>query len=122
IEEFEAAVEQILTGGDKVKTGLIRTGTSIGGVYNDQFDSFDPSRHYKRFHFHSGPRIRCTAAEIVAEKISATLVRPVLKYLKDFTSGTENDALTPGGTAEIRGSHLKVDPEDPDQGIWFLGA
>lgn len=122
IEEFEAAVEQILLGGDKVKTGLFRTGTSIGGVYNDEFDRFDPARHYKRFHFYAGPRIRGRAAEVEVEKTEATLTRPVLKRLKDFTSGTENEALTPGGTAELRGSHLKVDPADASQGIWFLGA
>lgn len=122
IEEYEAAVEQILASGGSVNTSLFRTKDSIAGVFTDQFDTFDPSRHYIRRNIIPGQRIGGSTVEMPVEKVSANRVRPVLEYFRDFTSGTQSETLTPGGTAEIRGSHLKIDPEDPDQGVYFLGS
>jgi hypothetical protein len=122
IEEYEAAIEQILARGGSVNTSLFRTKDSIAGVFTDKFDTFDPSRHYIRRNLIPGHRIGGSTVEMPVEKVSANQIRPVLEYFRDFTSGTKSETLTPGGTAEIRGSHLKIDPEDPDQGIYFLGS
>ncbi len=46
----------------------------------------------------------------------------MLELFKDFASDTQNETVTPGGAAELRGSHLKVDTSDANQGVFFIAG
>lgn len=121
-EEEQAVVKKFLADGDRVQTDLYSTSSSIAGPFNGAGDSFDASRNHVRFNMTPNRELVALAREVDVKKIAASVVRPVLESFFDFVSGTRNQALTPGRSAEIRGSHLKVDPEDPVQGIWFIAS
>ncbi|WP_441001339.1 DNA-binding domain-containing protein [Fodinibius sp. SL11] len=122
VEEYQAVIAKFLKNGDRLNTPLFRTSASISGVFEDQTDSFDRSRHYVRLNVNPGPRIGEIAEDLPVEKVAATRVEPVLELFKDFASDTQNDTVTPGGAAELRGSYLKVDPSDANQGIFFIAS
>ena len=46
----------------------------------------------------------------------------MLEQVRDFTSGAVGGALTGGGTARLRGSQLKVDMADPQQGLFLVAT
>jgi hypothetical protein len=122
IEEYESAIADVLSDGDSVNTPLMRISASIPGVFEDQFDSFDSSRHYVRLNVNPGPRISEIAGDIEVEKKDTIQPGPILKRFKDVNSDTTNETLSPGGVGEIRGSLLKLDPEEDDQGVFFIAS
>jgi hypothetical protein len=122
MEGYQAVVNTFLDDGDRVQTPIFRTSTSIKGVFVDQTDTFDRSRHYIRLNITPGERIGSIAEGLTVEKVAATQTRPVLELYKDFSTDTLNETITPGSSGELRGSHLKVDPEDTEQGIFFIAA
>ena len=122
VEEYQAVIAKFLANGDSINTPLFRTTASISGVFANQADNFDRSRHYVRLNVNPGSRLGEIAEDLPVEKVQAIKVRPVLDLFKDFNSGTQDETLTPGGAAEIRGSHLKVDTAEADQGVFFIAA
>lgn len=122
LEEFEAAVERALKSGDSIITPLFRISASIKGVFLSETESFDRNKHYIRLNVLPGNRINEIAIGIEVEKIPATSPMPVLQNFKDIASDHFNETLTPGGVGEITGSLLKIDPEDEDQGIYFIAS
>lgn len=121
VEEYQAVIAKFLENGDRINTPLFKTSASISGVFTDKTDSFDRSRHYVRLNVNPGSRIGEIAEKLPVEKVSATRVEPVLEFFKDFASDTQ-DTITPGGAAELQGSHLKVDSSDDDQGVFFIAS
>lgn len=122
IEEYQAVIAKFLKNGDRINTPFFRTSDSISGVFENQTDSFDRSRYYVRLNVNPGSRIGEIAEDLSVEKVVATRVDPVLELFKDFAGDTQNDTVTPGGAAELLGSHLKVDPSDANQGVFFIAS
>ncbi|MGS2739625.1 DNA-binding domain-containing protein [Sinomicrobium sp. M5D2P17] len=122
IEEYEAAIAQILANGDNVSTPIFRISASVPGVFTSIDDRFDRSRHHVRLNIHPGPRIGQIAEELPVEKVPATERQPILQRFKDVASDTINETLTPGAVGELFGSLLKIDPEDAEQGIFLIAA
>lgn len=122
IDKYHEVLLEFLAQGDRVATPIFETNVSMSGVFEDDEDRFDPSRHYLRHNFNPGPAVGATVAGLSAEKVRATSARPLLDHFTDIASNTEDDTLTPGKPAEIRGSRLKVDTGDPEQGIFFVGT
>lgn len=120
VEEYQAVIAKFLANGDRINTPLFRTSASISGVFDNKTDNFDRSRHYVRLNVNPGPRIGEIAEELPVEKVAATRTAPVLELFKDFASDTQDDTITPAGAAELQGSHLKVDPSDANQGVFFV--
>jgi len=61
-----------------------------------------------------------TGLPVVKTKFNSLFPSP--ESLTDASSETENTKLTPGGVAVLRGSLLKFDPNDVQQGIFFVAA
>ncbi|MCW9708974.1 DUF4469 domain-containing protein [Fodinibius salsisoli] len=41
-------------------------------------------------------------------------------WFRDIETDTRNDQLTPGGMAIVSGRHLKIEPDDSQQGVFFI--
>ena len=121
LEDYRATYVKFLRNGDNVKTPLAEIRTSILGTFVDKYDRFDRSRHEIKHRTTSGEALEGLADELTVEKVSAIPLEPRLEQLIDFRSGAESGTLTPGGSARLRGEHLKIDTEDAEQGIWLLG-
>lgn len=122
IEEFEYAVVEEVKSGNTVSTDLFRIHPSISGVFNNENDSFDPSRHSIRLNISPGPRLAEIISKIELEKVTIVSAQPEILLFVDLKTKEENQSFTAGQIAAIRGSLLKFDEEDPQQGVFFIAS
>ncbi len=122
LEEFEAAVERALNNGDSINTPLFRISASVKGVFYNESESFDRSKHYVRLNVNPGSRIGEIAQSMQVSKIAASAPMPTPQNFRDVASDTSNETLTPGGVGEITGSLLKVDEDGAEQGVFFVAT
>ncbi len=119
--EREVICEQA-TLGNNITTPLFNLSMSIKGVFNGLEDSFDPSRHSIKLNLTPGVELRKTISSIKTQKVRAGKVSPIIDRITDVALNSNNDQLSAGGLATIRGSYLKYEPSDPLQGIFFISA
>ena len=121
LEGFFNAVEYLLLDGKHVRTPLAVFRPAVGGIFVDEQDGFDPDRHTIRAAVSAGARLRqAFRLRAKANKIHSAAPLPVPKRFCDVESGEDNGALTPGGQGRVLGLHLRFDPDDPEQGVFFL--
>ncbi|GAA5521150.1 hypothetical protein Asal01_01085 [Fodinibius salicampi] len=119
-EEITRGIIGMLEEGHAINTPLFNISSSITGVFEEEEDRFDPNRHQVQINLNSGVRLKDLSNTITPERVEGSSPVPTLKYLQDNISGTQNELLTPGGGARIRGARLKYDHEDSQQGIFFI--
>ncbi|MDR8394602.1 DUF4469 domain-containing protein [Aliifodinibius sp. S!AR15-10] len=122
LEEFEAAIAQILLRGGSINTPLFRISGAISGVFTGPTDSFDPGRHEVKLNVNPGMRVKRLAERISVEKVSPASPKPKLLRYYDNGSDTTNETLSPSHTGRLVGELLKFDPEDPDQGLFLVAS
>jgi len=120
IEEFEYAVVEAVKNGNSVNTKLFKIYPSVSGVFIDQHDGFDPARHAIRLNLNAGARLSKAIADIDLRKVEITSPQPFIQQFIDLKTKTTNESFTPGQVAALRGSLLKFNEEDNDQGIFFI--
>lgn len=121
-EEITQAITSILQDGHSVVTPLVNISSSVTGVFDTEEDQFDSDRHQVQLNLNSGLRLKNLPASIQPNRIEGSEPAPDIKYLHDNVSGTRSELLTPGGGARIKGSLLKFDEEDDQQGIFFVNT
>lgn len=121
-EEEASAIEAALKRGQSVNTPLVNISLSISGVFESDEDRFDPTRHRVKVNVAPGTRLKAIASEIEVEYVSPQKTLPELRKFIDFVSDTTNTTLTPGGGGRLQGSSLKVDKDDPKQGVFFVAT
>lgn len=122
IEEFEYAVVEEVKDGHIVSTDLFRISPSISGVFKDENDSFDPSRHTIKLNISAGPRLQEIISKIELKKVALSTAEPVIEKFVDLKTKAENQSFTPGQVVSIKGSLLKFDEEDTQQGVFFIAS
>ncbi|WP_321281010.1 DNA-binding domain-containing protein [Marinifilum fragile] len=122
IEEFEYAVVEEVKNGNIVSTDLFRISPSISGVFEDENDSFDPSRHSINLNISPGPRLQEIISKIELKKVALSSAEPVIEKFVDLKTKVENESFTPGQIASIKGSLLKFNEEDNNQGVFFIAV
>ena len=118
--EFQHLLVELLEEGCAVTTPFMKVSPSIVGVFRNADDTFDPSRHAVRINASLGSSIVLDQRRIKLQKAKAGTVQPEITSVKDYHSMQENNVIKRNGTVEIKGSDLKIYPEDPEQGI-FIG-
>jgi hypothetical protein len=119
-EEICLAVVNALKEGYAINTELFRILPTITGVFINNEDSFDPSRHSINFRITPGERIRMVESLVTVEKVPASQKLPVLSRYDDTTTGIQDDVITPGKPARIIGGNLKFTESEAGQGIFFV--
>jgi len=116
---FEVITDEVADGNNVVlPLAVIRPG--IKGVFTSASDSFDSSRHVKRATIAAGTLLNEKMQAAQVEKTTGEAPSPELIEFKDVNSGTTNSLLSPGGIGIITGEELKFNPENSDEGIWFV--
>lgn len=118
--EFKHLVNELLQDGCAISTPFLKINPSIVGVFTNQDDVFDSSRHSVKLNAHLGNEISINTKKISMHKVKADTSEPDIVSVRDFQSLRENEAITRGATVEIKGSELKINTEDNEQGI-FIG-
>ena len=121
-EKLAQSVEYFIGLGFVVSTPLFRTRTTISGTFRDKFDSYDPARHQINVKTISGVRLSKLQRDLSTVKTKLNRLFPSPEILTDSTTETDNSKITSGGGAVLRGSLLKFDPADVQQGIFFVAA
>jgi hypothetical protein len=120
LDLMEETLKNLLRRGDCVTTRFFKARVSIRGGFTAADDDFDSASHTLT--------VRMSAArpfkdEIVRtsriEKVEATGYLPEINSLSDYGSLTENNLVTPGRTAQIKGSHLDYG-EGVAEGLYFV--
>jgi hypothetical protein len=123
LEDYYTAIEGLVLEGRNVITPVTNFGTSIKGNFSGQSDRFDPSRHQITATVNPGVRLRKAVEERArVVKQEAVKPRPNLLEYTDLNTVARNSTLTPGGMAQVVGHRLKFDPNDANQGIYFIAA
>jgi hypothetical protein len=118
---IKTAVASLMIEGVNVNTDLFNCSVSIRGNFDDAMDHFDKKRHKVHPVVNAGTWLKDTLsfhAKVV--KKEARIPGPNLTEYQGCNSGRSNRCLTPGGMGRLLGSHLKVDPDDPEQGLFFI--
>jgi hypothetical protein len=115
-EEYGYIVEE----GNGFNTGLLNANPNILGKFNSVTDSFDHSRHKTRYSVNFSRTIQEKVAKIRMNKVQAPDTGPIISAIRDSVSGSGDGMLTPGGVLDIYGSRLKLFPDLPDNGVYFV--
>ncbi len=123
LEDFFGIVGEMLQDGAHVNTPLVNFRTSIKSTFSGPLDGFDPSRHEVVTRVVPGKRLRkvLSAGARVLKLDPAALALLPLQYL-DANTGAADSTLTPAGMGQLGGRHLKFDPSDPAQGVFFVAS
>ena len=111
----------IIAHGGNINTPLFTTNFSITGVFTNQADSFDKSRHAIKLNVNAGTALKEAAAQAKAQKTEASPTDPYITSVTDKVTG-DSSSVKAGTIMEITGSRLKFDATDAEQGVFVLTA
>lgn len=106
--------------GSTINTPLFRLQVTISGVFRDEDDKFDPARHQINIRMTPGKRLQKLESKIKVKKTERTKIYPVPEMFFNAVDSSGNKNATPGNIASISGLRLKFDPNDPEQGVFFI--
>lgn len=119
-EEVTRTIIKFVKQGNAVVTPLIKIRPSLGGVFDDISDRYDPDRHKVRINVSAGQRLKKIGGQVEVQRVAARERRPVPVHFYDIESGERDRVISPGGGARIIGNMLKVDDSDEEQGIFYI--
>lgn len=119
---FFEVVTQEVQEGNHVNLPIVNIKPSISGQFTDGTDSFDAIRHTLKAATSAGILLKKTLKNTAIEKYSKPTTIPVLSMFTDVQTQTINDTLTPGGIGQLDGNHLKLDRNNPSEGLFFVSA
>jgi len=122
VQAYEAAIAKAITQGHNIVTPMCNISLSIKGVFDREIQEFDPKLHKVNLNFRAGVDFKMIPKQIKLVKIATADVMPVVEFFEDTQTNTKNKIITPGKAGTIRGSKLKVNAEDPDEGIFLVAT
>lgn len=120
LENYEAAIERALSQGHRINTPLMNISLSISGIFENHEDYFNPERHQLHINCNCGLRLKNLPEKLSLKKVNGHIPRPDITRFMDVVTETNNDLLTPGNIAIVHGNNMKTDPEDEQQGVFFV--
>ncbi|MDX2128540.1 MAG: DNA-binding domain-containing protein [Chloroherpetonaceae bacterium] len=116
---FEVVADEVADG-NFVNLPLVNIRSGISGVFDSVTDSFDPSRHTVRATVSSGTLLTEKFQNARVEKTLQPIPSPTLLEFLNVNTNTVNSIVTPGGIGQIVGEELKFNPQNPDEGVFFV--
>ncbi len=96
---------------------------SVSGVFVNDQDRFDRSRHQVELNLRLGSPMKQALADVKVEVLPHDVPVPVIKQTYDRSSLTTNEQLTPGHTLVIKGQRLKIeDMSAAAQGVFLIST
>jgi hypothetical protein len=122
IRAYQEEHGYIVEDGDGFNTGLINGGPNILGKFNSVTDSYDRSRHKTHYSLNFSQAIREKVDKIKMNKVQAPNTGPLVTAIRDSVSGLTDGTLSAGSVLDSAGSRLKVFPDLPDNGVYFVAS
>ncbi len=117
---FFETVQGCIKRGEAVNLPLFNLNYSISGVFEDEDDTYDPSRHRIKVNLNDGLLITHALKDLKLSKIESPDTEPTLKYFKDTASNTSNDTLTPNSIFELTGNRLRIAGDQANIGLYLV--
>ncbi len=111
--------KDIIANGGNLNTPLISTNFSITGVFANQTDSFDKSRHVIKLNVNAGAELREAASKASVQKVETSSTDPYITSVTDKISG-DSSVIKTGSVMQITGARLKFDVADAEQGVFAI--
>jgi hypothetical protein len=119
-DEISDEMRIITEEGEAINTPIINTLWSIPGVVEGAVDYIDPKKNPPKLNATPGTILREAAKKVKLEKVIAAEPLPHILEVKDITSETVNELITPGGVIQLRGGRLKFLPGIENNGIFIV--
>jgi len=121
LDLFEEKAADVLRRGFSLDTGVFTARVNLRGAFAGPDDSFDPQRHSLHLRLGASPsfkkRVLSSLKPVHGEKPGNG---PSIMRVTDFTTGSRNLLLTPGGLVEIKGRGLRYDRGRDDCGFFLV--
>ena len=111
--------KDIIANGGNLNTPLISTNFSITGVFANQTDRFDKSRHVIKLNVNAGAELREAASKASVQKVETSSTDPYITSVTDKISG-DSSVIKTGSVMQITGVRLKFDAADAEQGVFAI--
>lgn len=117
ITRFNRKASELVLNGYSVNTGLVYMRAAIKGVFYDK--SFDKEKHSVYVNVNQGIELRKASEETKVEILGEQASPMSLFSITDKVTGKTDGTLTKGKNAEIKGTYIKVEGENPANGVYF---
>lgn len=122
IEEYLNVMRLFLKSGHRIQTPLLTITPTVAGVFTNEQDTFDRERHGINLNVQLSDDLQAVVRMITPQKIEADKNAPVITQVYDVASDRKDEILTVGQPVKVIGQRLKLDPTDPQQGVFFVSG
>lgn len=120
IEEYEAAVCKAIEEGKNVNTRMYKIHAVIKGIFESEKEIFDSKKHSVQINIKAGNRLKQCVENIELEKLSLSNNAPLIHTFINLHTKQSNQRFSSSHVISLRGKKLKFDPQDSNQGIFFV--
>ena len=120
LQLFFESVTKMVSNGYNVNLPVANFKPGITGLFDSLTDNFDPARHSLKVNVTCGYLPLLAMRDAVVEKVKSSTPKPDIMAFTDVHSGLLNERITPSGIGTIIGSELKFNPENAEEGIFFV--
>ncbi|MEJ8590656.1 DUF4469 domain-containing protein [Riemerella anatipestifer] len=117
ITRFNRKASELVLNGYGVNTGLVYMRPAIKGVFYDK--TWDKEKHSVYVNVNQGTDLRKAANDTKVEILGEQSSPMSVFSITDKVTGKADGTLTKGKNAEIKGTYIKIDGDNPKNGIVF---
>jgi hypothetical protein len=120
LEKLDQTIEHFIKERGSLAIPMLHFRTTITGVFCDENDIVDSKQHKVKIRITPGPKLKKIEAQLKVKKEIHEDRSPILRLFGDLTNKSINNQTSHGNMSIIRGSNIRFDPEDVEQGIFFI--
>lgn len=120
IDAYWEAITSYIREGEAYSDNYLSTRFDISGVFQNEDDRFDASRHTLIVGAKLKPGVSQVVGEVSLKKVDARKNQPVIDSVYDWGSDSRDSQLTPGDVLEVTGQLLKVQDNLDEEGVFFI--
>src|SRR5699024_3748074 len=120
INNYWQTITDYISRGEAYRDEHISTRFSISGVFQNDEDQFDTERHQVLVSVLPKNTVTDAVEEISLRRVDSRHVVPEVDSVYDWGSATNDDIITPDDVLEVRGNHLKLHDNVPEEGVFFV--
>ena len=117
---IEKAMIDIISEGGSVQLSILNTAFTVSGVFDNDEEPFTEGKHQLNLKLYPSDSLVAAARQNRLKRVKAKEYAPEPTKLEDIASDTVNERLTPGNMACLKGTDLKFDLEQADEGLYVV--
>lgn len=119
LEEFFQTVSKAVENGYSISTEIFKISPSISGTFEHPDSPLNSDIHKIHLNLSPGSRLSKAAQQIKTKRVPSVTPLPILHQFACHHPAASHNKGIPGQAASIKGHRLKINEDDPAQGIYF---